>query len=66
MQVSDQDGSNDLQLFYSIPDYGGRDGDVVINDKHLHFYKLVMQGSISFISTMMLTEAENGEIFTRM
>ncbi|MEJ0030084.1 MAG: RagB/SusD family nutrient uptake outer membrane protein [Bacteroidota bacterium] len=26
MQVNDQDGTNDMQLYCSIPDFGGRDG----------------------------------------
>lgn len=39
IQVSDQDGANDMQLFFSIPDYGGRDGDVSIQDKHLNLYE---------------------------
>lgn len=39
IQVSDQDGANDLQLFYSIPDFGARDGDVEVTDKHLDLYE---------------------------
>lgn len=39
IQVSEQDGSNDMQLFWSIPDFGGRDGDVSIQDKHLKLYE---------------------------
>lgn len=39
IQVSDQDGDNDMQLFWSIPAYGGRDGDVSIQDKHLALYE---------------------------
>ncbi len=38
MQVSDQDGDNELVTFFSIPDYGGRDGDIEIEQKHLDLY----------------------------
>jgi starch-binding outer membrane protein, SusD/RagB family len=39
MQVNAQDGNNNMQTFWSIPDFGGRDGDVQINDKHLDLYE---------------------------
>jgi len=39
IQVSAQDGDNDMHLFWSIPDYGGRDGDVSIQQKHLNLYE---------------------------
>ncbi len=39
MQVNDQDGTNDLNLYWSIPDFGGRDGDVQIEQKHLDLYE---------------------------
>jgi hypothetical protein len=39
MQVNDQDGTNDMQLYCSIPAYGGRDGDVQIEQKHLNLYE---------------------------
>ena len=38
IQVSAQDGSNDMHLFWSIPTYGGRDGDVSIQSSHLALY----------------------------
>jgi starch-binding outer membrane protein, SusD/RagB family len=38
MQVSPQDGANTMQLYWSIPTYGGRDGDVSIDPSHLAFY----------------------------
>lgn len=38
IQVSDQDGDNSMHLYCSIPDFGGRDGDVSIQQKHLDFY----------------------------
>lgn len=38
MQVSDQDGDNELVTFFSIPIYGGRDGDIEIQQKHLDLY----------------------------
>jgi len=39
IQVTAQDGANDMHLFWSIPDYGGRDGDVDIEEKHLDLYE---------------------------
>ncbi|HYK47283.1 MAG TPA: RagB/SusD family nutrient uptake outer membrane protein [Parafilimonas sp.] len=39
VQVSEQDGSNDFNLFWSIPQYGGRSGDVDIEQKHLDLYE---------------------------
>jgi hypothetical protein len=39
VQVNAQDGNNNMQLYWSVPDFGGRDGDVVINDKHLDLYE---------------------------
>jgi hypothetical protein len=38
MQISAQDGTNNMHLFWSIPAYGGRDGDVSIQAPHLAFY----------------------------
>lgn len=38
IQVSEQDGTNDFNLFWSIPDYGGRSGDVDIEQDHLDLY----------------------------
>jgi hypothetical protein len=38
MQVSAQDGANAMHEFWSIPEYGGRDGDVSIQAKHLALY----------------------------
>lgn len=39
VQVSDQDGSNDFNLFWSIPEYGGRSGDVDVAQKHIDLYE---------------------------
>jgi len=39
IQVNDQDGTNNMHLYWSIPAYGGRDGDVAILDKHLALYE---------------------------
>src|SRR5690606_28378835 len=39
MQVSAQDGSNYMHLFYSIPEFGGRGGDVVPLTAHLVQYE---------------------------
>ena len=38
MQVTAQDDQNDMHLFWSIGDFGARDGDVEILDKHLSLY----------------------------
>ena len=39
IQVSAQDGDNHMQLFYSTPDFGGRDGDVVPLQPHFDLYE---------------------------
>ncbi len=39
IQVSDQDGANNLQLFYSVDIFGARDGDIEIRPKHLSLYE---------------------------
>ncbi len=38
MQVTAQDGTNSMHTYWSIPDYGGRDGDVTIDASHFAFY----------------------------
>lgn len=38
IQVSNQDGDNNLVIYYSVPAFGGRDGDIEINQKHLDLY----------------------------
>ncbi|HRO70271.1 MAG TPA: RagB/SusD family nutrient uptake outer membrane protein, partial [Chitinophagaceae bacterium] len=38
MQISELDGANNMHLYWSIPTYGGRDGDVAILAKHLALY----------------------------
>ncbi|HEY6978482.1 MAG TPA: RagB/SusD family nutrient uptake outer membrane protein [Chitinophagaceae bacterium] len=38
VQISEQDGSNDMHLFWSILDYGARDGDVDVLQKHINLY----------------------------
>ena len=39
IQVSAQDGENFMHLFYSIPPFGGRDGDVVPLQAHFNLYE---------------------------
>ncbi len=40
VQVSSQDfGQATLTIFYSIPEFGGRDGDIEIEQKHLDLYE---------------------------
>ena len=39
IQVSDQDGVNALQTYYSVDIFGGRDGDIEVNTKHLNLYE---------------------------
>ena len=38
IQVTPQDGTNAMNLFFSIPEFGGRDGDVEILQGHLGLY----------------------------
>jgi hypothetical protein len=38
IQVSSQDGVNNMVTFFSIPEFGGRDGDIVILADHLALY----------------------------
>lgn len=38
IQINDQDGANNLQLFYSVDIFGARDGDIEVNDTHLALY----------------------------
>ena len=38
IQENAQDGNNTMQVYWSIPDFGGRDGDVEVNQKHLDLY----------------------------
>lgn len=46
--VSEQDGANNCHLFYSVPPFGGRDGDIVILDAHLNLYPLTDQRKAFF------------------
>jgi hypothetical protein len=39
VQVSDQDGANNLQLFYSVDIFGARDGDIEIEPEFLQLYE---------------------------
>ncbi|MDO6440353.1 RagB/SusD family nutrient uptake outer membrane protein [Cyclobacterium sp. 1_MG-2023] len=39
IQVNSQDSENAMQLFYSTPEFGGRDGDVSILNSHLDLYE---------------------------
>ena len=39
MQVNEQDGSNDMQLFWSIKTYGARDGDVDVLQKEVNEFE---------------------------
>lgn len=38
IQVNNQDATNSMQTYWSIPAYGGRDGDIEINSNHLDLY----------------------------
>lgn len=38
IQISSQDGINSMNTFFSIPDFGGRDGDIEILQNHLDLY----------------------------
>ncbi len=39
LQITAQDGINDMFVFWSILDYGARDGDVDVLQKHLDYYE---------------------------
>ncbi|MCP9234612.1 RagB/SusD family nutrient uptake outer membrane protein [Lewinella sp. JB7] len=39
IQVSAQDGVNNLTTFYSVPEFGGRDGDIEVLPSHLALYE---------------------------
>ncbi|MCC6463245.1 MAG: RagB/SusD family nutrient uptake outer membrane protein [Saprospiraceae bacterium] len=40
VQISNQDfDESTMVIFYSIPDYGGRDGDIEVNQTHLDLYE---------------------------
>ncbi len=39
LPVTAQDGTNDLHLFFSILDFGARDGDVEVNQDHIDLYE---------------------------
>lgn len=39
LQVNAQDGNNNMQNYWSIPDFGARDGDVEVLQKHLDLYE---------------------------
>ncbi|MDW3192536.1 MAG: RagB/SusD family nutrient uptake outer membrane protein [Cytophagales bacterium] len=38
MQVSSQDGLNSLNTFFATPQFGGRDGDIIVQAAHLALY----------------------------
>ncbi len=38
LPVTAQDGANDMHVYWSIADYGARDGDIEINQNHLDLY----------------------------
>ncbi len=38
LPVTAQDGDNDLHVYWSISDYGARDGDIEINLSHINLY----------------------------
>ena len=39
MPVTAQDGRNDMQLYWSILDYGARDGDIEVRQAHINLYE---------------------------
>ena len=38
MQVSSQDGINSMNTYYATPQFGGRDGDIIVEAAHLALY----------------------------
>ncbi len=63
IQTSDQDGANNLQTFYSIPEYGARDGDIEINDKHLDMYELDDQRFIFYLGLGAVRTAKHYALY---
>ncbi len=63
MQTSDQDGANNLHLFYSIPEFGARDGDIEINDLHLDLYELDDQRFIFYLGLGAVRTAKHYDIY---
>jgi len=63
MQVSDQDGANNLHLFYSIPEFGARDGDIEILDDHLNLYELDDQRFIFYLGLGAPRTAKHFDIY---
>jgi hypothetical protein len=39
IQVNDQDGANNLHTYYSISDFGARDGDIEVTAQHVSIYE---------------------------
>lgn len=39
MQVNSQDGTNSMNTFFATPQFGGRDGDVIVQTAHLALYE---------------------------
>lgn len=39
IQVNEQDGNNDMFVYWSTSEYGARDGDIQINEKHTDLYE---------------------------
>lgn len=39
IQVNTQDGVNNMTVFFSVPDFGGRDGDIEVLDSHYELYE---------------------------
>ncbi len=57
VQVTDQDGVNNLNNYFASPEYGGR-GDILIEDAHLDLYTADDQRGGLFY------QADNGGIYT--
>lgn len=38
LPITAQDGTNDMWLFWSVPDYGARDGDIYVEQAHINLY----------------------------
>ena len=63
MQTSDQDGANNLHLFYSIPEFGARDGDIEILEDHLNLYELDDQRFIFYLGLGAPRTAKHFDIY---
>jgi hypothetical protein len=64
IQVNDQDGTNNMQTFYSVDIFGARDGDIEIEAAHLALYELT-DGRRSSTSNPSASTVFNTAFYTK-